>query len=196
MQQVARHTRHRELHIEVNYSCNKLLNWRFNYTEQSVVKFHRTFCHSTSSRSVQLVARLNHARNVIYPFRIFSISCNKLHDQTTQGTLFSPFGYSRFRATSCTLHMKLWITHRSQSFVQQVVHYAWNHKLRIKVYLPITTKCGEISPHFVVIPYLVPPIIPNERHSMESLTPRFELINQTVGWAVVAFYFIVGDQFR
>lgn len=32
-----------------------------------------------------------------------------------------------------------------------------------------------------VIPHLVPPIIPNERHSMESLTPSFELINQAVG---------------
>jgi hypothetical protein len=26
-----------------------------------------------------------------------------MHDQTTQRTLFNPFGYSRFRATSCTL---------------------------------------------------------------------------------------------
>ena len=46
-------------------------------------------------RSVQLVARPNYARNVIYPFRIFTISCNKLHatihDQTTHGTLFNPF---------------------------------------------------------------------------------------------------------
>ena len=47
-----------------------------------------------------------------------------------------------------------------------------------------------------VIPHLVPPIIPNGRHSMESLTPRFELINQAIGWAVVAFNFLVGDQFR
>ena len=26
-----------------------------------------------------------------------------MHDQTMQRTLFNPFGYSRFRATSCTL---------------------------------------------------------------------------------------------
>jgi len=26
-----------------------------------------------------------------------------MHDQTTQRALFNPFGYSRFRATSCTL---------------------------------------------------------------------------------------------
>ena len=26
-----------------------------------------------------------------------------MHDQTTHRTLFNPFGYSRFRATSCTL---------------------------------------------------------------------------------------------
>ena len=41
--------------------------------------------------SVQLVARPNHAKNVIQPFRIFTISCvacNLLHDQITQGTLF------------------------------------------------------------------------------------------------------------
>ena len=30
-------------------------------------------------RSVQLVARTNHARSIIYPFRTFTISCNKLH---------------------------------------------------------------------------------------------------------------------
>ena len=30
-------------------------------------------------RSVQLVARPNHAQNVISPFRAFTISCNKLH---------------------------------------------------------------------------------------------------------------------
>ena len=29
--------------------------------------------------SVQLVARPNHARNVIQPFRVFTISCNELH---------------------------------------------------------------------------------------------------------------------
>ena len=49
---------------------------------------------------------------------------------------------------------------------------------------------------FFVIPYLVPPIIPNEKHSMEGLTPRFELINQTVGRTVVAFHFLVIYQFR
>nr|DAT31088.1 MAG TPA: hypothetical protein [Inoviridae sp.] len=26
-----------------------------------------------------------------------------MHDQTTHGTLFNLFGYSQFRATSCTL---------------------------------------------------------------------------------------------
>ena len=30
-------------------------------------------------RSVHLDARPNHARSIIYPFRIFTISCNKLH---------------------------------------------------------------------------------------------------------------------
>ena len=70
------------------------------------------------SRSVHLDARQNHARNVIQPFRVFTISCNKLHatgalfhivacilmhDRTTHGTSFNPFGYSGFRATSCTL---------------------------------------------------------------------------------------------
>ena len=29
--------------------------------------------------SVHLDARPNHARNVIQPFRVFTISCNKLH---------------------------------------------------------------------------------------------------------------------
>jgi len=71
-------------------------------------------------RSVHLDARPNHARNVISPFQVFMISCNKLHttilvariinldaqftisyvacilmhDQTTHGTLFNPFVYS------------------------------------------------------------------------------------------------------
>ena len=30
-------------------------------------------------RSVHLDARPNHARSIIYPFRTFTISCNKLH---------------------------------------------------------------------------------------------------------------------
>ena len=108
-----------ELHIEVNHSCNTLLNWRFNYTEQSAVKISPCFfCHSTSS----------------------IVACNLLHDQTTHGTLFTPFEHSRFRATSCTLHTKPWITHRSWSFVHQDARYAWHRELRIKVYLPITNK--------------------------------------------------------
>jgi len=57
-------------------------------------------------RSVHLDARPNHARNVIYPFRAFTISyvaCILMHDQITHGTLFNSFGHSWFRATSCTL---------------------------------------------------------------------------------------------
>jgi len=34
---------------------------------------------------------------------ISCVACILIHDQTTQRTLFNPFGYSRFRATSCTL---------------------------------------------------------------------------------------------
>ena len=59
-------------------------------------------------RSVQLVARPTHAQNVISPFRAFTISCVAcilIHDQTTHGALFTPFGHPRFRATSCTLRL-------------------------------------------------------------------------------------------
>ena len=31
----------------------------------------------------------------------------RYHDQTTHGTLFNPFGYSQFRATSCTLRFMI-----------------------------------------------------------------------------------------
>ena len=34
-------------------------------------------------RSVHLDARPNHARSIIYPFRAFTISCNKLHATIT-----------------------------------------------------------------------------------------------------------------
>ena len=83
---------------------------------------------------MHLDARPNYARNVIYPFRIFTISCNKLHatihDQTTHGTLFILSEYSRFRATSCTLRSTTKPrTERYLSFpnihdfVQQVARY-------------------------------------------------------------------------
>ena len=55
---------------------------------------------------MQLVARPNHARNVISPFRIFTISyvaCNLLHDQTTQGTLFNPFRAFMISCVACIL---------------------------------------------------------------------------------------------
>ena len=48
-------------------------------------------------RSVHLDARPDHAKNVIQPFRIFTISCVAcilMHGQTTQGTLFTLFGHS------------------------------------------------------------------------------------------------------
>jgi len=52
-------------------------------------------------RSVHLDARPNHSRNIISPFRALTISyvaCILMYDQITHGTLFNPFGYSRFRA--------------------------------------------------------------------------------------------------
>ncbi|ERH26109.1 hypothetical protein HMPREF9065_02071 [Aggregatibacter sp. oral taxon 458 str. W10330] len=52
---------------------------------------------------MQLVARPNHAWNVIYPFRVFTISCNKLH------ATHEIMNYTLrliIRATSCTLRMK------------------------------------------------------------------------------------------
>ena len=57
-------------------------------------------------------------------------SCNKLH------ATHEIANYALrliIRATSCTLRMKLWITHRGKSFVQQVARYAWNYELRIAV---------------------------------------------------------------
>jgi len=50
-------------------------------------------------RSMQLVARPNHAQNVISPFRAFTISCvacNLLHEQTTHGALFNLSGIHDF----------------------------------------------------------------------------------------------------
>ena len=58
----------------------------------------------------------NHAQNVIYHFQAFTISCVAcilMHDQTTRGRLFTSFGYSRFRATSCTLRFTLENTQKS-----------------------------------------------------------------------------------
>ena len=59
-------------------------------------------------RSVHLDAQPNHAQNVIYPFRAFMmcVACILMHDQIMHRTLFTPFGHSRFRATSCTLRFK------------------------------------------------------------------------------------------
>ena len=50
-------------------------------------------------RSVHLDARLNHARNAIYPFQTFVISCNKLHATIPKMTALyakqkAPNGYS------------------------------------------------------------------------------------------------------
>ena len=88
---------------------------------------------------VQQVARYDprstHTRNVIYLFRIFTISCNKLHttihDQPTHGTLFNAFEYSQFRASRCTLRFTISCN---------------------KLHATKTKKCGEkqriFSPHF------------------------------------------------
>ena len=75
--------------------------------------------------------------------------------------------------------------------MQQVARYAWNHELHIKVNhscikMHATHEIVNYTSKLIicalfVIPHLVPPIIPNGRHSMESLTPRFELINQAIG---------------
>ena len=52
-------------------------------------------------RSVHLDARMNHSQTLFITFRVFTISCNKLH-ATGENDLTSVRD-SRFRATSCTL---------------------------------------------------------------------------------------------
>ena len=68
--------------------------------------------------SVHLDARMNHTRNVIQPFREFTISCNKLH---ATGALF--------HIVACILmhdritHGTLFTTSGIHDFVQQVARY-------------------------------------------------------------------------
>ena len=73
-----------------------------------------------------LDAQPNHARNIIQPFRAFTISCVAcilMHDRTKHGTLFNPFGYSRFlRGNSTSVRNKVrWFLR--VFFVQQVARY-------------------------------------------------------------------------
>ena len=68
-------------------ACILMHEWFHLGAEWSAVVFGRVFScnklHVTGSiisyRSVHLDARPNHARNIIQPFRVFTISCNKLH---------------------------------------------------------------------------------------------------------------------
>ena len=90
-------------HDIVNYTSKLIIRTLAGYNKQSAVKFHCTLLSfHIQNRSVQLVARPNHARNVISPFRAFTISCNKLH---ATHKIVNYASKLIIRATSCTLRM-------------------------------------------------------------------------------------------